>query len=78
MKKSGKTKEQLLNELTELRQRIAELEVMENTYKKAKEALLNSFIATEWFLCYYLFNLCQAGRTSCVSTKTQLSSLYTE
>ena len=42
MKKSGKTKEQLLNELTELRQRIAELEVMENTYKKAKEALLEN------------------------------------
>ena len=42
MKKSGKTKEQLLNELTELRQRIAELEAMENTYKKAKEALLEN------------------------------------
>src|SRR4030066_1592291 len=42
MKKSGKTKEQLLNELAELRQRIAELEVMENTYKKAKEALLEN------------------------------------
>ena len=42
MKKSGKTKEQFLNELTELRQRIAELEVMENTHKKAKEALLET------------------------------------
>ncbi len=42
MKKSGKTKEQLLQELAELRQRIAELEALENTYKKAKEALVEN------------------------------------
>lgn len=39
MKKSVKTKDQLLNELTELRQKIAELEVLETTHRKTEEAL---------------------------------------
>ncbi len=42
MKDEDKTKEQLTNELAELRQRIAELEVLEGEHKKAEEALRNA------------------------------------
>jgi len=42
MKDEGKTKEQLVNELVELRQRVAELEASETTRKRAEEALRES------------------------------------
>ncbi len=38
MKDEGKTKERLVNELAELRQRIAELEASETERKRAEEA----------------------------------------
>ncbi len=42
MKDENKTKEQLINELVKMRQRVAELEASESEYKKAKEALIAS------------------------------------
>jgi PAS domain S-box-containing protein len=40
MKDKDKTKEQLINELTELRQRVTELEALEVERKRAEEALI--------------------------------------
>lgn len=42
MKDEHKTKEQLMNELVALRQRVAELEASETERKRAKEALRES------------------------------------
>jgi len=42
LKEKGKTKEQLIDELERLRKQIAELEISEARYKRAKEVLLES------------------------------------
>ena len=44
MKDKDKTKEQLINELVEMRQRIAELEALEIKRKRAEEELVQANI----------------------------------
>jgi phage regulator Rha-like protein len=46
MKDERKTKEQLINELVEMRQRIAELEASETERKRTEEALRRSLEET--------------------------------
>lgn len=60
MKDKAKTKEQLTNELAEMRQRIAELEKLETEYKRTKETLSESearfrqFFEQEPEYCYMI------------------------